>query len=187
MLDRVGRGMVRPLALAALALLSMWALFSAEDAFTAVTGLPVLDTQNDLTAPEAAVQIASYDDAAREAYALFAVLDYVFPLAASLLLAVIAHRLIALGPRRASGDPLVPPAAALLGLVPAVADYAENIALTGAVLTGGEPGWITAGLLFKAAKLASLTGMQVLLGVLTVLAVAAVAARRARRTPAARG
>nr|ASV47055.1 hypothetical protein [uncultured bacterium] len=186
-LDGVGRGVVRPLALSALVALSMWALFSAEDAFTAVTGLPVLDTQNDLTAASAAEQIARYDDAARGAYALFAAIDYVFPAVASLLLAVIAHRLIAVGPRRASGAPLVPPAAALLGLVPAVADYAENVALTGAVLTGGAPGWIAAGLAAKAAKLASLTGAQAALGLLTLLAVVGAAARLRRRSAPVRG
>lgn len=185
-LDRVGRGVLRPLLLVGLVMLSMWALFSAEDAFTAVTGLPVLDTQNDLTAPSAAAQIATYDDAARRAYVLFAVLDYVFPLAASVLLAVVAHRLIAVGPRRASGASLVPPAVALLALLPALADYVENVALTGAVVTGGAPGWIAVGLAAKAAKLTSLTGTGVLVGALAVVALAAGAVRSARRGRGAR-
>lgn len=185
-IDRTGRGVVRPVLLAGLVMLSMWALFSAEDAFTAVTGLPVLDTQNDLTAPSAAAQIATYDEAARRAYALFAVIDYVFPLAAAVLLAVVAHRLIAVGPRRASGAPLVPPAVALLALLPALADYVENVALTGAVVTGGAPGWIAAGLAAKAAKLTSLTGTGVLVGALAALALAAGAVRLARRGRGAR-
>lgn len=93
-----------------------------------------------------------------------------FPVAAALLLAVVARRAAPAGPRRTSGAPPVPPRAALLCLLPAVADLAENLGLVVAVFTGGPPGVVAAALLAKSVKLTAIAASGALVPTLLGLA-----------------
>jgi uncharacterized membrane protein YhaH (DUF805 family) len=174
----LGRGSRRPLLVLTAALLATAALVAAEAAFRAVAGVPTPDTQDDLTATVAIAQISGYDAAAVRAYAVFAAVDVAFPVAVALLLAVLARRLADLGPRRASGRPLVPPALALLCLAPAVADLAENVALVTAVTTGGDAGAVAAALVAKAAKLAAIPAAAGVVVAFAALALTGLAQRR---------
>jgi hypothetical protein len=140
-----------------------WALFRADERFERLTGHPTPDTQNDLTPAEAARQIAGWDGTALAAYRQFAAPDVVFPLAAALLLAVIADRAIRFGSRFAG--PRIPTRVAALLLVPAVADHAENV---GFLLAAGsaDPAAIRFAPAAKAVELAALAATAVLLPLL---------------------
>lgn len=173
----LGRGVVRPLTLLGVVLLSLTALLAVQERFRERTGRPVLDTQDTVTVDAAVAQIRAYDDAARAWYAGFAVVDVVFPVAAAVLLAVVARRAALAGPRRTSGASLVPPRIALLCLLPAVADLAENVGLVTAVFAGGPPGVVAAALVAKSAKLTSIAASGVLVLALVGLALATAAVR----------
>lgn len=172
----LGSGTARPLVLVAVVVGSLGALLAVQERFRNVTGLPVLDTQDTVGTASAVAQIRSYDAAARGWYAAFVAVDVVFPVAAALLLAVVARRAVLLGPRRGSGAPLIPPPVALFCLLPAVADLAENAGLVAAVATGGAPGVVAVALAAKAVKLASipLAGALVLVLAATAAATALV-------------
>jgi hypothetical protein len=129
-------------------------LFQLEARFTALTGLQVFDTQNDLTVTRLLEQRALYVGEAREAYLHFAAIDFVFPFVASLALATLwaflAQRqqhpwLEALRRRRLY----------LLPFAVTVFDYGENVALL-RVLDSPEPSRAELALLFKHLKLTGL-------------------------------
>jgi len=136
--------------------------------FKAVTGHEPFDLQNGLTRADIAAQLADYTPASRQAYALFAAVDFAFPLLGSLFLGgliafllrnalpsvyawVTARRLLA------------------LALVPALFDWAENVAALLLInLAPGSDALATALLIFKQLKLISLAATQVVVGLLLV-------------------
>ena len=169
----------RAAALVAVTAVSMWAVFAIDAEFLRRTGAPAPDTQNALTPEEATRQLAAWDGGTRALYAGFAAVDTVFPLAASLVLAVAAHRLVVLGERWPG--PAVPRGVALACLAPALFDYAENAGFLVALGTG-EPLAVRAALVAKALKLATIGLSGGLVAVLAVVLVARLlASRRARR------
>ncbi|MES2094797.1 MAG: hypothetical protein V4531_13450 [Actinomycetota bacterium] len=134
--------------------LSQWALFRADVVFEGISGYPTLDTQNDLTVDAAVEQIRSYTPQAVEAYELFAVLDYVFPLVASILLSANLLWLVRFSNRRTSWR--IPEWVAVIGLLPVVFDFTENIFLASAVTTDGSAALLTVAIAAKKLKLLSL-------------------------------
>ncbi len=104
----------RATALVGVTAVSMWAVFAIDAEVLRRTGAPTPDTQNALTLPQATAQLAAWDDGTTRLYAGFAAVDFVFPLAASLVLAVVAHRLVVLGERWPG--PAVPRGVALVCL-----------------------------------------------------------------------
>jgi hypothetical protein len=144
----------RYLGLLIVVVLVQWSLFRADSVFEQISGYPTLDTQNDLTVAEAVAQIRTYSSEAVSVYELFAVIDYAFPLAASLLLSATVLFLVRWANRRTSWN--VPPAIALICMLPTLFDYAENIGLAVAVAAGGSEPALSFGIAMKAGKLASL-------------------------------
>ncbi|CAA9384148.1 MAG: hypothetical protein AVDCRST_MAG66-511 [uncultured Pseudonocardia sp.] len=158
---------------------SMWAVFAIDAEFLRRTGAPTPDTQNALTLPQATGQLAAWDDGTARLYAGFAAVDFVFPLAASLVLAVVAHRLVVLGERWPG--PAVPRGVALVCLLPALFDYAENVGFLAALATGDELP-VQVALVAKSLELATIGLSGGLLAVLAaVLAARFVALRLVRR------
>jgi hypothetical protein len=151
--------------------ISFQALLWLESRFTALTGKPVFDTQNDLTAAAIREQLPLYAGPARDAYLWFAAYDFFFPLLASISLVVLcavllrfntfapAQRLLALG---------LP----LIFLFPTLFDWGENIGLL-TVLSRVPPSMaaINLALFFKVLKLTSLSVSGALIGILFVYAV----------------
>lgn len=164
-------------------LLSTWALFTLDALFALRTGAPTPDTQNALTLEQAVSQLAAWDDGSRQLYALFAAVDFVFPLASGLVLTVVAYWLVVLGNRHPG--PAVPTWVALLCLLPVPFDYAENVGFLAALATGGQLP-LQVALIAKALKLTSITlsaGVVVVLAVVLVVrfAVGRIRAGAARR------
>jgi hypothetical protein len=156
----------RSAVLVGVAALSTWALFGLDARFARRTGAPTPDTQNGLTLERATAQLSSWDGGSTRLYLLFAAVDFVFPLAAALVLAVVAHRVVVLGNR--GPGPVVPTGIALVQLLPVVFDYAENLGFLAAVATGGELP-IRVALIMKALKLTSIGLAAGLLVVLVVV------------------
>jgi hypothetical protein len=137
---------------------SLQLLFWFENRFTTLTGFPVFDTQNELTADQIMSQLPLYMGEARTAYLWFAVYDFVFPLIAALALALLWAWLLRtmtwqIGAMATHWNlPMLPFLATL-------ADWGENIALLSVILgnQGTQAGAISAALLFKQLKLTMLT------------------------------
>ena len=98
-----------------------------EPRFVAQTGgSPPFDLQNRLTVEQVYAQLPTYTDSARQLYYLFAVIDFAFPLFASLFLAgIAAFSLRYLWPR--GYDWVTARKLWVLLLLPAFFDWAENI------------------------------------------------------------
>lgn len=158
--------------------LSQWALFRADLVFLGISGFPTLDTQNDLTAQDALEQIRSYSRDSVQAYELFAVIDYVFPLVASLFLSATVLWLLRQANRSTRWR--IPEWISLLCLLPALFDYVENIFLAGAVATDGGSTFIAVALVAKALKLTSLALTSGLLAMSLVYTAVALLLRRMR-------
>jgi hypothetical protein len=148
-------------------------LFWLEAQFTAITHLPVFDTQNDLTAQRLVAELPLYQGEAQTAYLWFAAYDFVFPLVAAFALALLwawllrnlTWRIGALG--IAWNVPLWAFFATLF-------DWGENIALLSVILTNGGigDGGISAALGFKQLKLTTLTLSAVVSFLLVGVAIA---------------
>lgn len=157
-------------------------LFGLEDQFEAITGVPVYDTQNELTAELLREQLPLYTGAARDAYLRFAAFDFVFPLVAGIFVAVVWTLLLRFNRWRFAQRlllwnlPLFP----LLGTG---WDWLENVSLLTILNAGSAPSQslIDTALLFKRLKLLwlSLDGAGV--GVLGMLLVLNMIYRRVRR------
>lgn len=163
LLARLATSRWRAGVLVAVMLLSTWALFTLDEMFRIRTGAPTPDTQNALTLDQAVSQLAAWDDGSRRLYTVFAAVDFVFPLASGLVLALVAHWLIVLGNR--DPGPAVPTGAALVCLVPVPFDYAENVGFLAALATGGQLPLQVALL----AKMLKLVGIAVSAGIVLVL------------------
>jgi hypothetical protein len=130
-------------------------LFSLEDRFEALTGVPVYDTQNDLTRETLREQLPLYVGEAREAYLYFAAFDFVFPFVAGVFVAVIWTLLLRLNTFPLAQRMLrwgVP----LLALTVILFDWMENVSLLAVLQTGGSSVSVDAALVFKQLKLAGL-------------------------------
>jgi hypothetical protein len=149
--------------------LSFFVLFRIAEAFSAVTGgLQPFDMQNGLRVEEVPVQLSRYTDASRRLYALFAVVDYLFPLAGGFFVASSGAFLLRHG---------VPAAYAWLesrrGLVvfflPTLFDWLENVAAIAVIFPAAPPSsaFTTLLIVFKKLKLGSLFLSQ---GTLVLLA-----------------
>jgi hypothetical protein len=147
-------------------------LFALEDRFEAAAGLPVFDTQNDLTPATILEQLPRYGGAARTAYAWFAAYDWVFPLLAALWLAVLWTWLL-----RTNSLPVarrlerwnLP----VWGFAATLFDWLENIALL-LIVYGGmtQVSVLEAAIFWKRLKLAGLTASVLVTALLLILAVA---------------
>lgn len=169
----------RYIALVVTTFLSQWTLFRADAVFEGIAGFPTLDTQNDLTREEATAQIRSYSARAVEAYELFAVIDYLFPLAGGLLVCANILWLLRVSNRVTRWT--VPEWVALVGLLPVAADYVENVFLAIAVATAGNETALTVALAAKSVKLATIVATSALQAVALLYAVTVRIVRRARR------
>jgi hypothetical protein len=153
-------------------LVSFQVLFWLESRFTALTGKPVFDTQNDLTAAAIREQLPLYAGPARDAYLWFAAYDFVFPLLASISLVMLAAVLLRLN-TFGFAQRLLALGAPLLFLFPTLFDWGENVGLL-AVLgtTAPSTAAIDTALVFKMLKLTSLSVSASVIGVLFVFALA---------------
>jgi hypothetical protein len=136
--------------------------------FKAVTGHEPFDVQNGLTRTDIAAQLADYTPASRSAYILFAAVDFAFPLLGSLFLGALIAFLL----RNALPSVYAWVSARrllVLALVPALFDWAENVAALLLInLAQGSDVLATALLIFKQLKLISLAATQVVVGLLLV-------------------
>lgn len=178
---RASRSPWRFALLAVLNALSFAVLFALEDRFEVTTGLPVFDTQNDLTPAALVQQLPLYQGEALEAYLTFAAFDFVFPFVAALFLAVTWALLLRVTPWQlaqrllAWGLPLY----AFLGTG---FDYLENLGLLSVLVMDAPSAFaVDAAVLFKRLKLAALALSSALTGVLGVLALIA-SLQRVRRS-----
>lgn len=162
-------------------------LFVLENRFEAMTGLPVFDTQNTLTAASLRQQLPRYQGAALEAYLRFAAFDFVFPFVAALFVAVTWALLLRINPLRVVQRFVWKlPVYAFLGTG---FDYLENISLLSIIFLPTETplGFaINAAVFFKRLKLATLVLSNVLTVALLVLAAGAWL-RRNRIAPEPKG
>lgn len=149
-------------------------LFALENRFEAITGLPVFDTQNDLTPSSLLQQLPRYQGAALEAYLRFAAFDFVFPFVAALFVAVTWALLLRINPSQfVQRLAWKLPVYAFLGTG---FDYLENISLLSVIFLPAETplGFVVnAAVFFKRLKLATLVLSNVLTVALLVLAAGA--------------
>ncbi len=163
--------------LAVLNALSFAVLFALEDRFEATTGLPVFDTQNDLTPAGLLQQLPLYQGEALEAHFYFAAFDFVFPFVAALFLTVTWALLLRVTRWRLTQRLLAwgLPLCAFLGTG---FDYLENLSLLSILALDAPSGFaVDAAILFKRLKLAALALSGALTWVLTVFALIALLQR----------
>jgi hypothetical protein len=146
-------------------------LFSLEEQFEALAGVPTFDTQNDLTAATLRAQLPLYTGDARDAYLRFIAFDFVFPLVAGLFSAVMWALLL-----RANNWPLAARLLRwnlpLLPLLGTLFDYAENVGLLLILNNGAADGLVAAALTAKQLKLTMLAITGAGSGALLVFAAA---------------
>lgn len=163
-------------------------LFGLEEQFAALTGVPVYDTQNDLTPARLLEQLPLYSGAARAAYLRFAAFDFVFPLVAGLFVATLWTLLLRLNTGQLARR-LLAWGLPLFVFIGTGWDWLENISLLITLNAGAAPeAWmLDAVILFKRLKLTwlllNIPISSVLLGLLLVNIVQRV--RQARATRAA--
>lgn len=151
--------------------LAFAALFSLEDQFEAVAGVPTFDTQNDLTAELLVEQLPVYQGEARAAYWRFWAFDFVFPFVAALFLAVLwafCLRTITWS----IGEHLLRWQVPALAFLATLFDYGENLSIFAVLNAGSDPTLVNAVLLFKGLKLTMLAVTGAVTGVLVLLLVA---------------
>jgi hypothetical protein len=122
--------------------LSFRILFGLEDAFEVITGLPVFDTQNNLTAAALLQQLPLYNGAALTAYLCFAAFDWVFPFVAALFQAVLWALLLRTN-RSSIAQRLLQLNLPMWAFVTTIFDYLENISLLAILAVGSTAGgWL---------------------------------------------
>lgn len=148
-------------------------LFGLEDRFEALSGVPVFDTQNDLTVAILAKQLLLYTGDAHTAYSYFAAFDWVFPSVSALFLAVLWTLLLRIN----SGwiaQYLLHRNLPLLPFLATLCDWAENtsllIATSGRSLAGQS--FLAAVIVCKRLKLLSLALISLVSVFLVVLLIA---------------
>jgi hypothetical protein len=148
-------------------------LFSLEDQFERLSGLPTFDTQNALTADQIIEQLPLYQGEARDAYLRFAAFDFVFPFAAALNLAVLWALFLRTNTWHIAGRLLAwnIPVLAFLGTL---FDWGENFGFLTILSSGAAPeaGILQTALMFKALKLIMLNVSFGLTSALLVFALA---------------
>jgi hypothetical protein len=156
----------------ALNMVSLRVLFALEDRFQVATGLPVFDTQNDLTSITLLQQLPLYQGTARTAYLHFAAFDFVFPFVAASFLAVLWAWLLR-STTWPIADRLLRWNIPLLAFLVTLFDYLENVSLLTIIYAGFTwEGAVNAAILFKRLKLTGLTLSSTLTGLLMTLAIA---------------
>jgi hypothetical protein len=129
-------------------------LFSLEARFETLTGLPVFDTQNDLSREQILEQIPLYVGEAQSAYLLFAAYDFVFPLIAGFFVAVIQTWLLKHN-NSSLAQKLRDWNLPLLVFFSTASDWLENVGMLAIVFTNPDipDFWIYFALVFKRLKL----------------------------------
>jgi hypothetical protein len=147
-------------------ILNFGILFALEARFETLSGVPTFDTQNDLTRTTLLEQLPRYTDEALTAYLWFMAYDFVFPLVAGLMVAVLLTLFLRLN-RWGFSQRLLLAGVPVATLLTTVWDWLENVGLLGVLATGGGVFWVEWALLFKRLKLAflGLSGATVLLAV----------------------
>jgi hypothetical protein len=127
-------------------------LFSLEDQFEALTGVPTFDTQNDLTQAAIVAQLPLYQGEARAAYLRFIAFDFVFPLVAAGFLVLFFTVLLRLN-TGSLAQRLLRAGVAFIPLGGTLADYLENASFLAILNFGAAPVFLDAAILFKQIKL----------------------------------
>jgi hypothetical protein len=131
-------------------------LFSLEARFTALSGLPTFDTQNDLTAERLLEQLPAYTGEARDAYVIFSAYDFILPLIAGVMVAVLVTLFLRLNTWTIAARLLAWGIPAIF-LAATLWDWMENVGLLASIFTDGAAFWVGWALLFKQLKLIWLT------------------------------
>ncbi|MFZ4815248.1 MAG: hypothetical protein ACOYL5_11985 [Phototrophicaceae bacterium] len=166
-------------------------LFALEDQFELITGVPVYDTQNDLTPSVLLEQLPLYVGDARAAYLRFAAFDYVFPLVANVFVVVIWTLLLRFNTWQPA-QRLLAWQLPLFALIGTLLDWLENVSLLAVLYSGNPPvqWFVNSVIVFKRLKLASLAANAVITPILLALLIGNLIYRvyvHRRRTPQARG
>jgi cellulose synthase/poly-beta-1,6-N-acetylglucosamine synthase-like glycosyltransferase len=158
------------LIVAALNFVSFRVLFTLEDRFEAIAGVPTFDTQNDLTSATLLQQLPRYVGAARAAYGWFAAFDWVFPFIASLFLAVLWAWLLRTN-ALSIAQRLLQWTMPVWVFAVTLFDWLENISLIAIVYAGVRSARVVeAAIVWKQLKLAGLTASAAITVLLVVLA-----------------
>lgn len=172
-LIRASRSPWRFALLAGLNASSFAVLFALEDRFEAVTGLPVVDTQNGLTPSALLQQLPLYQEEAMGAYLVFAAFDFVFPFVAALFLAATWALLLWVNPWGVT-QKLLAWKLPLFAFMVTGFDYLENLSLLSVLAMDTQSGLIVdTAILCKRLKLVALGLSGALTGVLVMLALIA--------------
>lgn len=163
--------------------LTMWQLQTVTATFPALTdGHTPFDMQNDLTSAQVYTQLSTYTEEAFGLYTWFQAVDFVFPMVAALMMAVItAFSVRVVMPDtypKVVGNKLL-----LLFFVPALFDWLENIGFLWVISLWPEQSAAAANLaiMAKQAKLGTLFyAAQPIFGLLLVLALLKLAWLRIR-------
>lgn len=150
-------------------IMSFQVLFALEDRFEALTGAPVLDTQNGLTIVTLLEQLPLYRGAAYAAYLRFAAFDFVFPFVSALFLAVLWALLLRWNGGRIA-QRLLSWNLPLLPFLATLFDWLENVSVLlvlGAASPSGQ--LLHAVIVCKRLKLTSLTVIMAITILLHVL------------------
>ena len=154
-----------------------------ERRFTALTGKPVFDTQNDLTEVMLRQQVPLYIGEAKAAYIAFAAFDFVFALTGALVFVVMWAVLLKAADR--FGAPLLKIGLPLVALGIMLADWVETAALLAVVAQGAGAGaegpFMQIALMFKRLKLAGLTAAGPVTMVFVMLALIGWVSARKRK------
>lgn len=150
-------------------IISFQVLFALEDRFEALTGAPVLDTQNGLTIVTLLEQLPLYRGAAYGAYLRFAAFDFVFPFVSALFLAVLWALLLRWNGGRIA-QRLLSWNLPLLPFLATLFDWLENVSVLLVLGTASPPGQLLhAVIVCKRLKLTSLTVIMAITILLHVL------------------
>lgn len=137
---------------------SLLVLFWLEERFMALTGQPVIDTQNGITAAGVAEQIVLYSGEARSAYFAFAAFDFVFPFVGALVLAVVMSWLLRHNSTKLA-ERLLAWNMPLVVFMSTLFDWLENVSIVTTIGFGetAPAGLFTAVVVFKQLKLWTLS------------------------------
>jgi len=186
-LQRIARTWWLFLLVAVMNFSSIGILFAFEAQFTVITGIPVFDTQNDLTSDQIIAELPLYTGPARDAYFRFAAFDFVFPFVAAVFLAVLWTFFLKTMTWQL-GRVLLAWHIPLAAFLVTGFDYLENVSIL--LLLGGgtapTSGAIEAILLFKKLKLTFLSLSGATTAILCAIAVLNWLARLATVRRAAR-
>jgi hypothetical protein len=147
-------------------------LFSLEDRFEGLTGLPVFDTQNELSPEQIVEQAPLYVGEAQNAYLFFAAYDFIFPFVAGLFVAVILMWLLRHN-TSVLAQKLLQWNLPFFVFFGTVFDWLENLGILGIVFTNPDipDFWIYFALAFKRLKLITLSFSSISLLLVTLFTI----------------